>query len=512
MIRGAFTVGAWTMASRILGFARDILIAAILGTGPVADAFFVALRLPNLFRRLFGEGAFNAAFVPSISTILHRDGLGAATEFAEEATAVMAFWLVCLTVAGEIFMPWLLYILAPGFGVHGGRLDLALVMSRIMFPYLFFICLTALFSGVLNALGRFAAAAAAPMLFNIFAILSLLWWAPYMANPGYALSWGIMLSGIAQMGLVFFAIRRTGMRIIRPKLKFSPHIRQMLRRMAPALLGAGVTQLNVSIDIIIGTLLPAGSVSVLYYADRVNQLPLGVIATAVGTALLPAVTKHIALGQEEEAGTALNRAFESVLMLTLPAAIGLAITAKAVMDVAFVRGAFTAHNALLAGHSLSAFAIGLPVFALVKVLTPGFYARGNTITPLKVGVVVVAVNLGLNLIFMHPLKAVGPALATSLSSAFNAAWLFWLLRRRGHFSFDALSRRRIPRILLTGLIMAGALLGVQHFLPSGMTTLPQFLLLVLVGCVFYFIPGTLLKAFSIREFLALLRRRRRKTA
>ncbi|MBU6398021.1 MAG: murein biosynthesis integral membrane protein MurJ [Rhodospirillales bacterium] len=509
MIRGAFTVGAWTMASRVLGFARDILIAAVLGTGPVADAFFVALRLPNLFRRLFGEGAFNAAFVPAISTILHKDGLRAATEFAEEATAVMALWLGGITILGELFMPWLLYVLAPGFGGHGGRFDLAVDMSRIMFPYLFFICLTALFSGVLNALSRFAAAAAAPVLFNVFMIAAMLWLAPHMRNAGYALSWGVVVSGVAQMGLVLWAIRRAGMRFIRPRLHFSPWIRKLFRRMGPALLGAGVTQLNVSIDIIIATLLPAGSVSVLYYADRVNQLPLGVIATAAGTALLPAVTKHIALGEAAEANTALNRAFESVLMLTLPAAIGLSVAAKAVMDVAFVRGAFTAHNAVLAGHSLAAFALGLPVFALVKILTPGFYARGDTVTPLKIGVAAVALNLGLNLLFMHPLKAVGPALATSLSSAFNAAWLFGLLVRRGHFSFDAPSRRRIPRILLAGAIMAAALWGVERFLPPGVTSLPQFLLLVLVGAVFYFGPGTLLKAFDLREFLHILRRRRK---
>ncbi|MDE2318256.1 MAG: murein biosynthesis integral membrane protein MurJ [Rhodospirillales bacterium] len=509
MIRGAFTVGAWTMASRVLGFARDILIAAVLGTGPVADAFFVALRLPNLFRRLFGEGAFNAAFVPAISTILHKDGMRAATEFAEEATAVMAFWLGGITILGELFMPWLLYVLAPGFGGQGGRFDLAVGMSRIMFPYLFFICLTALFSGVLNALSRFAAAAAAPVLFNIFMIAAMLWLAPYMHNAGYALSWGVVVSGIAQLALVLWAIRRAGMRFTQPKLQFSPHIRQMFKRMAPALVGAGVTQLNVSIDIIIATLLPAGSVSVLYYADRVNQLPLGVIATAAGTALLPAVTKHIALGEAAEANTALNRAFESVLMLTLPAAVGLSVAAKAVMDVAFVRGAFTAHNAVLAGHSLAAFAIGLPVFALIKILTPGFYARGDTVTPLKIGVAAVALNLGLNLLFMHPLKAVGPALATSLSSAFNAAWLFALLARRGHFRFDALSRRRIPRILLSGAIMACALWGVERLLPPGVTTIPEFLLLVLVGAVFYFGPGTALSAFNPREVLGLLRRRRK---
>ncbi len=496
------------MASRVLGFARDILIAAVLGTGPVADAFFVALRLPNLFRRLFGEGAFNAAFVPAISTILHREGLAAATGFAEEATAVMAFWLGGLTIFGEIFMPWLLYVLAPGFAGHGGKFAMAVALSRVMFPYLFFICLTALFSGVLNAMGRFAAAAAAPVLFNLFMIAAMLWLAPYTRNPGFALAWGVTGSGIAQLGLVLWAIRRAGMRFTWPRLRFSPRIRLMFRRMAPALVGAGVTQLNVSIDIIIGTLLPAGSVSILYYADRVNQLPLGVIATAAGTALLPAITRHIALGEEAAANTALNRALESVLMLTLPAAIGLSVAARAVMDVAFVRGAFTPHNAVLAGHSLAAFALGLPMFALIKIFTPGFYARGDTVTPLKIGMAAVALNLGLNLLFMHPLKAVGPALATSLSSTFNAALLWGLLRRRGHFSFDALCRRRVPRILLAGILMAAALEVTQRLLPPGVTTIPEFLVLVLVGAAFYFGPGAALRAFEPGEVLRLLRRRK----
>ena len=274
MMRGAFTVGVWTMASRILGFVRDILIAAILGTGPVADAFFVALRLPNLFRRLFGEGAFNAAFVPSISTILHTQGMDAATGFAEEATAVMIFWLGGITVLGEIFMPWLLYVLAPGFAGNHGKFALAVVLTRIMFPYLFFVCLTALFSGVLNAMGRFAAAAAAPLLFNAFSIAFMLGLSRYTPNPGYALAWGVTVSGVAQMGLLIWAMRRAGMRITVPKPRLTPRMKTLFRRMAPGLVGAGVTQLNVSIDIIIGTLLPAGSVSILYYADRVNQLPL----------------------------------------------------------------------------------------------------------------------------------------------------------------------------------------------------------------------------------------------
>jgi putative peptidoglycan lipid II flippase len=512
MMRGAVTVGMWTMASRILGFLRDMLIAYMLGIGPVADAAFVALRLPNLFRRLFGEGAFNAAFVPSISTILHKEGMEAATGFAEEATAVMIFWLGSITVLGEIFMPWLLYVLAPGFSGNHGKFALAVVLTRIMFPYLFFVCLTALFSGVLNAMGRFAAAAAAPLLFNIVSIAFMLGLSHHLPNPGYALAWGVSVSGVAQMLLLIFAMRHAGMRITVPKPRLTPRMKLLFRRMAPGLVGAGVTQLNVSIDIIIGTLLPAGSVSILYYADRVNQLPLGVIGTAAGTALLPAITRHIALGEEAAAQASLNRALESVLMLTLPAAIGLAVAARSVMDVAFVRGAFTAQTAILAGHSLAAFAIGLPVFAIVKILNPGFYARGDTSTPVKIGVLAVALNLGLNLIFMRPLQAVGPALATSLSSAFNAALLAWLLHRRGHFTLDAPALRRIPRILLAGIIMALVLYATLRLLPPGKTTIPEFLLLTLMGGIGYFGGGILLHAFDLSEFAALLRRRRARKA
>jgi putative peptidoglycan lipid II flippase len=512
MMRGAFTVGIWTMASRILGFARDILIAAILGTGPVADAFFVALRLPNLFRRLFGEGAFNAAFVPSIATILHRDGMEAATSFAEEATAVMIFWLGGITLIGEIFMPWLLYVLAPGFAGNHGKFALAVTLTRIMFPYLFFVCLTALFSGVLNAMSRFAAAAAAPLLFNIISIIFMLLLSPYTPNPGYALAWGVTVSGVAQLALLVWAMRRAGMRIAIPKPKLTPRMRALFRRMAPGLVGAGVTQLNVSIDIIIGTLLPAGSVSILYYADRVNQLPLGVIGTAAGTALLPAITKHIALGEDHAALTTLNRALESVLMLTLPAAIGLSVAGLPVMDVLFVRGAFTNHTAYLAAHSLGAFALGLPVFALVKIFTPGFFARGDTVTPLKIGVAAVLLNLCLNLIFMRPLQAVGPALATSISSAFNAVLLVILLRKRGHFALDVEARRRVPRILLAGAIMAASLYATEKFiLPHHKTTIPEFLLLTLVGAIGYFGSGISLRAFDLSQFSRLMRWRRNRS-
>ena len=510
MLRSAFTVGLWTMASRVLGFARDMLIAAILGTGPIADAFFVALRLPNLFRRLFGEGAFNAAFVPSISAILHTEGQEAAASFAEETTAVMVFWLGAITVVGEVFMPWILYALAPGFSGNPSKFALAVALTRIMFPYLFFVCLAALVSGVLNALNKFAAAAAAPVLFNVFSIVSMLLLTPYLPNPGYALAWGVTLSGVAQLWLLLWALRRAGMRIILPRPKLTPRIRQLFRRMAPGLVGAGVTQLNVSIDIIIGTLLPAGSVSLLYYADRVNQLPLGVIGTAAGTALLPLVARQIALNDTAGAIATLNRALESVLILTLPAAIGLSVAAVPVMDVLFVRGAFTEHTAVLAGHSLAAFAIGLPVFALVKVLTPGFFARGDTVTPLKIGVAAVLLNLAMNLVFMHPLKAVGPALATSLAAAFNAVVLAVVLHKRGHFKLDSPAKQRLPRILATSLLMAVALAATQYLLPPGKTSIPEFLLLTLVGGIAYIGGGILLRAFDLDQLRAILARRRKR--
>jgi putative peptidoglycan lipid II flippase len=307
-------------------------------------------------------------------------------------------------------------------------------------------------------------------------------------------------------------MRRAGMRLRLPRPRLTPRMRSLFRRMAPGLVGAGVTQLNVSIDIIIGTLLPAGSVSILYYADRVNQLPLGVIGTAAGTALLPVLARQIALKDDGAALATLNRALESVLMLTLPAAIGLSVAALPVMEVLFVRGAFTTHTALLAAHSLAAFAIGLPVFALVKVLTPGFFGRGDTVTPLKIGIAAVALNLGMNLVFMHPLKAVGPALATSLASLFNAAILAVILRKRGHFALDEAARRRVPRIAAAAAAMALALWATQRVLPPGKTTILEFLLLTAIGGIAYVGSGISLGAFDLSQLRALLSRRRTKPA
>src|ERR1700761_91149 len=442
MLRGILTVGGWTLVSRVLGFARDMMIAAFVGTGPIADAFFVALKLPNLFRRLFGEGAFNAAFIPAFAGLLHTEGARAAKQFAEEAFAVMAFWLGTMTILGEIFMPELMVVLAPGFAENPAKFALAVSLSRITFPYLIMICLAALVSGVLNGLEKFTAASASYVLFNIVSIACMIWMTPYVPTVGHALSWGVTISGVAQLGLLMVAARLGGMGLHIPRPRLTPQMRLLMRRMAPGLIGAGVTQLNLTVDVIIASLLPPGTVSVLYFADRVQQLPLGVIGTAVGTALLPLLSRQVRAGEAASAVGTLNRATEYGLFLTLPAALALIICAEPIMLALFGRGAFDLESVRLSSQSLAAYALGLPAFVLVKVLAPAFFARGDTSTPVKIGVGSVGLNLLLNLAFMVPLAHIGPALATSVAAICNVAGLGIVLLRRGHFAPDRQLHRR----------------------------------------------------------------------
>ena len=512
MLKSVVTVGGWTMASRVAGFARDMLIAALAGAGPVADAFFVANRLPNLFRRLFGEGAFNAAFVPEFAGLLAVEGPGAAQRFAEEAFAVLGFWLVLLTVLGEKFMPFLMRGLAPGFADEPEKFALAVALGRITFPYLLLICLSALLSGVLNGLDRFTAAAAAPVLYNLFSIAAMLLLGPVLPTVGHALAWGVSLSGVAQLGLLLWAVRRGGMRLHVPRPRLTPAMRVLLRRMAPGLIGASVTQLNLAMDTILASLLPPGSVSLLYYADRVNQLPLGVIGTAVGTALLPALARQVRGGDAAASLASLNRALEYALFLTIPAAVGLIVAAEPVMFVLFARGAFTAREAAGSAAALAAYAIGLPAFVLVKVLVPGFFARGDTATPVKLGLVALLLNLALNLSLIWSLAQVGLALATSLAAIVNCLALGIVLARRGHLVIDARLRRRVVRMVVAALVMAGVCLGLQH---SAYAMLEAdrwgrwlgLAILVGGGLGAYVGAAELLGACGLRELAAGLRRR-----
>jgi putative peptidoglycan lipid II flippase len=538
MLRGVLTVGGWTMASRVLGLLRDMLMAALIGTGPVADAFFVANKLPNLFRRLFGEGAFNAAFVPEFAGLLASEGPGPAQLFAQEAFAVMVFWLGALTVLGEIFMPQVMTVFAPGFVDMPEKFALAVELARITFPYLMLICLAALLSGVLNGMDRFAAAAGAPLLYNLFSIAAMIGLTPYVATVGHATAWGVSVSGVVQLALLVWAVHRAGMKLHLPRPRLTPQVRLLLRRMAPGLIGASATQLNQVVDVVIASLLPAGTVSLLYYADRMQQLPLGVIGTAVGTALLPLLSRQVRGTEAHEAIGTLNRAIEYTLFLTLPAALALAVSGFPMMWVLFGRGAFDAESARLSAQALTAYAVGLPAVVLLKVLTPAFFARGDMATPVRIGLITLVLNLGLNLLFnagiiapagMRPwlprLDQIGPPLATSLAAVFNLVCLAVILARHGHFVADTPMRRRLPRMALAAGAMAGTLWFVQRllFADIGNSGASQgqvgqgwlghgwrwaaLVMLVSSGVAVYLLAGQMFGAFDARDALRLLSRR-----
>ncbi len=510
MLRGALTVGAWTAASRVMGFVRDVLIAAMIGAGPVADAFFIANRLPNLFRRLFGEGAFNSAFVPVFSDLLTREGEDVARGFAEQAAAVLAFWLLILTVLGEIFMPQVLMVIAHGFAKDPAKFALTVTLSRIAFPYLFLICLAALLSGVLNALDRFIAAAAAPLLYNAFSIGAMLLLTRFVPTTGHALAFGVSVSGVAQLALLYWAAARAGMRLHLPRPQMTPQMRLLMRRMAPGLVGAGITQLNLTMDVFIGSLLPTGSISYLYYADRVNQLPLGVLGTAVSTALLPLLSRQVSGGDLRAAETTQNRAIEMGLVLTLPAAAALAIIADPIMQVLFARGAFTHAQAALSAQSLAAYAFGLPAFVLVKVLAPGFFSRGDTSTPVKLGMVVLGLNFSLNLALMHPLQHVGPALATTIASWLNVGLLSVFLLRRGFLVPDRKFYLAMSQMVAaTGLMGLGLWQARLVLVGAGgrhVGVLPLALLIGL-GMVFYVVPAQVFGFLDVRAVVGQVTRR-----
>jgi len=515
MIRSILTVGVWTMASRVLGFVRDVLIASSLGAGLVADAFFVALRLPNLFRRLFGEGAFNAAFVPQFAAMLRAEGHDAARRFASQTFSLMAFWLTTLTVAGIAAMPLVVGVIAPGFAALPEKFDLAVDLSRITFPYLVLICLAALMSGILNALDRFAVASATGVVFNVTLIAALLGLTPLLATGGHALAWGVAVSGILQLGLVMTAAYRAGMgmRLVRPSL--SPELRRLLRRMGPGVIGGGVTQLNLAVDVVIASLLPAGTVSFLYYADRIQQLPLGVIGTAIGTAMLPALSRQVAGGEGAVALDTQNRAIEYAMILTLPAAVALVVIPWPIIWTLFGHGAFDAQSARLTAEALAAYAIGLPAFVMIKVLAPGFFARGDTMTPVKVAGATVVAHLAMNLAFMvppiGPLSHLGPPLATSLAAILTATSLWILLVRRRHLRADRRLGSRMIRLVPAVGTMAVSLWAMERVLfRPDLGLAPRLVALAVMtvgGMAVYALAVRMCGVATMREIMGAIRRR-----
>jgi putative peptidoglycan lipid II flippase len=483
LLRSVATVGSYTLLSRVFGFIRDILTAAILGTGPVADAFFVAQRLPNLFRSLFAEGAFSAAFVPLFAGTVAERGRDTARIFAEDTLAVLLAALLVFVLVGEIFMPALMTVIAPGFAEDPGKFNLAVDLTRITFPYLLFIALVALQGGVLNSVERFAAAAATPILLNLFLIAGLLMMDRFGWRDGRALAWALTAAGFAQFLWLLFSCARAGLALRLPVPRLTPEVRRTLAVMAPGTIGAGVTQLNLLISTALASLLPGGSVSFLYYADRLNQLPLGVVGIAVGTAILPPLSRHIRLGHLGDAIGTQNRGLELALLLTLPAAVALAVLATPILSVLFQRGAFSPGDTAATAAALSAYAGGLPAFVLVRVLAPAFFARHDTATPVKVAIAAMAANLCLTLILMQFLAHVGIALATTLAGWVNALTLLVLLIRRGHFRFDKRALRNLPRVGAVAIGMGVVLLVLRFALDPALAGPPATRIAALAGLV-----------------------------
>jgi len=457
LLGSILTVGSLTMLSRLFGFVRDILIAAVLGASAGADVFFVAFKFPNLFRRLFAEGAFSMAFVPIYAGLIEEQGKDAADAFASQALAVLAFALLGFVAVIELAMPWAMAAFAPGFLANPDKYDLAVTLARITFPYLLFVSLVSLFAGVLNSLGRFAAAAATPILLNLCLIGAVLVVSPLLQSPAHALSWGVFAAGIVQLAWIFAAARGAGFRATIRWPVLSGNVRLLLRRALPVALGAGVYQINLLIDTVIASLLPDGSISYLFFADRVNQLPLGVVGVAVGTALLPLLSRRIKAGEAAEAMHAQNRAIEFSLLLTVPAATALAIIAGPIVTTLFGRGAFGPSEQAATAAALGVYALGLPAYVLIKALAPGFFARGDTAMPVKISVAAMIANLVLNLILMGPFLHVGIAMATAISSWLNAALMAWVLYRRGHLAFDARLKARAWKTVLSAAVMGAVL-------------------------------------------------------
>jgi len=462
LLRSGALVGAYTLASRILGFVRDVMIAAVLGAGPVADAFVVAFRFPNLFRNLVAEGAFSVAFVPLYSRAVEERGAEGARTFAGQVLAVLLATLALVTIAALAAMPWLMAVIAPGFIETPAKYQLAVELTRITFPYLLCMALVALLGGMLNSHFRFAAAAAAPVLLNITLIAALLLAVGLRVAPGHALAWAVVVAGIGQFLWLAAAAARQGLLPTLPRPRLTPDVRRLLALMLPGAFGAGVIQINIVVATMIASLLPTGAVASLYYADRLYQLPLGVIGTAIGTVLLPELARKLRSHDPAGAMLSQNRALEAALLLTLPAAAALAAIATPITAVLFQHGAFGAAATRTTAAALAAFALGLPAYVIVKALAPAFFAREDTVTPVRAAVVAVVTNVVLSLLLIRPLGPTGIALATSLAAWVNACGLALSLWRHEHLILDAGFRRRVPRIVAASVAMAVCLrLGVH---------------------------------------------------
>src|SRR6201996_5711659 len=456
MLGRIFTVGGYTLLSRLTGFARDIMLAAILGAGPVADAFFVAFRLPNHFRAIFAEGAFNAAFVPAFAHVHGEKGEASAKLFSDRVFTLLFLSQVILLVVAWVFMPQAMTLLAPGFTHDPEQRTLAIELTRIPCPYLLLITLVTLYGGMLNVMQRFASAAAASIFLNI-AMMATLALAAFFPTAGHAAAWGVLISGFLQYFLLAGDLARHGGLPRFAPLRLDEDVRAFFRALGPATIGSMGTQVAMFADTIIATFLPAGALSALYYADRLNQLPIGVIGIAIGTVLLPEMSRRLTSEDHEGAHLAQRRAFDFTLLLSVPFVIAFLVVPDQIMRAMFARGAFSKADAAAAGATLAAYAIGLIPFVLIRSAVATFYARRDTATPVKAALIGVAVNVALKIALVGPLAQVGLAFATAVGAWINLSLVIAFAVRAGYLQLDSSLMRSVTKFAAAGVALGAAL-------------------------------------------------------
>src|SRR5579871_5025097 len=508
MLGRIFTVGGYTLLSRLTGFARDIMLAAILGAGPAADAFFVALRLPNHFRAIFAEGAFNAAFVPAYAHVHGERSEKSAKLFADRIFTLLFVSQAVLLVLALLFMPQAMRLLAPGFTDDAGERQLAIELTRITFPYLLLITLVTLYGGILNVMHLFASAAAASILLNIsmMATLAVAVWFP---TPGHAAAWGVLISGVLQYCLLAGDLGTHGGLPRFAPIRLDDDVRAFFRALGPATIGSMGTQLALFADTIIATFLPAGALSALYYADRLNQLPIGVIGIAIGTVLLPEMSRRLTVGDHAGAMEQQRRAFDFTLLFSVPFVAAFLAVPDAITRALFARGAFTKADAAAAGATLAAYAIGLIPFVLIRSAVATFYARKDTATPVKASLTGIGVNVALKLLLMGPLAQVGLALATAIGAWINLLLVLGFAVRAGYLELNRALVQSLLKFALCGVVLAAALWLTARFAAAHLSGLTAFrdeivlLILVVVGAVIY--AGSILLLFGPRWLRSLVR-------
>jgi len=507
--KAAGIIGIATLASRILGFVRDMVIAWFFGAGFLSDAFFVAFRIPNLLRRLFAEGSLSIAFVPVFTDYLTHAGRAEAFKMARSTLRMLSILLVVLTLAGILGAPWIVRVVAPGFS--GAKFALTVTLTRIVFPYIFFICLVALSMGILNTLGHFAAPALAPVFLNVAIIGAVLFIAPYMETPVAGLAIGVLIGGLLQLLLqVPFLIRR-GFRFWQKAPIYHPGLKRIGKLMGPAVFGAAVYQINILIGTLLASLLPEGSVSYLYYADRLVQFPLGIFAISMSVAVLPSLSRQAAAENFEGLADTFGYAVRLIFFITLPAMVGLIVLREPIVALLFQRGEFSAESTRLTAYALIFYSLGLWAFSAVRIVVSTFYSMQDTITPVKMASISIIANILLSLLLMGPLSHGGLALATSLASMINFLLLVWALRTRlGELDGQKIIvsiGKSVVCALLMGIILGG-LTGLFP-LPAGA---PLFRLLagviggVIIGMAVYALAAFALRCPELKDIVRMVRK------